>query len=307
MCSSRPPRRHIRCGGAALDRRSSAVAARALLAVRTVVIGGARSLQAAVSESSRPLGQSPSRYSRGAAARGAARALLAFTVPLHPMRRCGAQPPPLCSGGSRSLRGARHRQWRRALSAGGRRRVVASFKAVAVALLSRRRCMQRRSCAPRVCRAAASDAAVWRSASAPLQRRLALSARCASPSVAARALCGRPSASCRVLQSGRRRATLATPLHAAPLVRSSRLPCRRIRCGGVALGRRSSVTAARALCAVRVVVRGGARSLRAAVGESSRPSGRSPSRCPRGAVARDAGHVLLAPTAPPHPMRRCGA
>ena len=71
----------------------------------------------------------------------------------------------------------------------------------------------------------------------------------------------------RVLRGGRRRAALAAPLHAAPLVCSTRLPCRRIRCGVAALGRRSSAAAARALSVVRVVVGGNARSLRAAVGE----------------------------------------
>ena len=93
------------------------------------------------------------------------------------MRWCGALPALLCGGGSRSLHSERRRHWRRALSAGGRRRVVASFRAVTVALLSQRGCSRRSSCAPRVCRAAASDAAVWRSATAPLQRRFALSAR----------------------------------------------------------------------------------------------------------------------------------
>ena len=363
--------------------------------------------------SSRPSWRPPSRCSRGAAPRGAARVLYAPAVPLHPMRRGGARPPLLCGGGSRSQRGARRGRWRRALSACGRRRgrrvlrggrrraalaaplraaplvcstrlpcrrircgvvalgrrssavaaralsaarvvvggcarslraavdeVVAFFGAAAIALLSRRRSTRRRSCALRACRAAASDAAWWRSAAAPLRRRLALSARCASWSVAARALCvrpstrssrssGRPPSRCsrgaaprgatralyapavpprpmrrggarppllcgggsrsqrgarcgrwrralsacgrrrgrRVLRGGRRRAALAAPLHAAPLVCSTRLPCRRIRCGVVALGRRSSAAAARALSAVRVVVGGGARSLRAAVDE----------------------------------------
>ena len=292
------------------------------------------------------------------------------------MRGCGAQPPLLCSGGSRFLRSARRSHWRRALSVGCRRRVVASLGAVAVVLLSRRHCTRRRSCAPRVCRATASDAAALRSAAARLQRRLVLSALTASSSVAARAFWGPPLASRRVLQSGRRRAALAVPLHAAPVVRSSRpphrsircggaalgrrfpaaaaralcavrvvviggarflraavgqssrplgrspsrcsrgvtargaarrsscLPCRLTRCGGVALGRRSSAAAARALCAVCVIVSGGTRSLQAAVSESSRPSGRSPSRCPRGAAVCGAGRALLAPTAPPHPMRQ---
>ena len=476
--------------------------------------------------SSRPSGRPPSRCSRGAAPRGAARVLYAPAVPPHPMRRGGARPPLLCGGGSRSQRGARRGRWRRALSACGRRRgrrvlrggrrraalaaplhaaplvcstrppcrrircgvvalgrrssaaaaralsavrvvvggcarslraavdeVVASFGAAAVALLSRRRSTRRRSCALRARRAAASDAAWWRSAAAPLRRRLALSARCASWSVAARALCvrpstrssrpsGRPPSRCsrgaaprgaarvlyapavpphpmrrggarppllcgggsrsqrgarrgrwlralsacgrrrgrRVLRGGRRRAALAAPLHAAPLVCSTRPPCRRIRCGVVALGRRSSAAAARALSAVRVVVGGCARSLRAAVDEvvasfgaaavallsrrrstrrrscalrarraaasdaawwrsaaaplrrrlvlsarcaswsvaaralcvrpstrSSRPSGRPPSRCSRGAAPRGAARVLYAPAVPPHPMRRGGA
>ena len=177
MRSSRLPCRHVRCGGVALGRRSSAAAARTLCAVRVFVICGARYLRAAVGELSRPSGRSPSRCPRGAAGRGAARALLAPTTPPHPMRWCGALPALLCGGGSRSLHSERRRHWRRALSAGGRRRVVASFRAVTVALLSQRGCSRRSSCAPRVCRAAASDAAVWRSATAPLQRRFALSAR----------------------------------------------------------------------------------------------------------------------------------
>ena len=148
--------------------------------LRSVIIasGGARSLRAVIGELSRPFGRSPSRCSRGAAARGAARALLAPAVPPHPMRRCCARPPILCGGGSRSLCSARRRQ-------------------------------------------------------------------------ATRSLCGRPLASRRVLRRGHRRAAHLAPLHAAPLVRSLRPSCHRIRCGGVALGRRSTAAAARALCAVR--------------------------------------------------------
>ena len=127
--------------------------------------------------------------------------------------------------------------------------------------------------------------------------------QCASPSVAARAPCGRPSASRRVLRGGRRRAALAAPLHAAPVVCSSRPPRRRIRCGGAALGRRPSAAVACALCVVRVVAIGGARLLQAAVGESSRPLGQSTSRCSRGAAACGAARALLAFTVPLHP---CG-
>ena len=525
VCSTRLPCRRIRCGVAALGRRSSAAAARALSAVRVVVGGGALSLRAAVGEvvasfvavavallsrrrstrrhscalracrasasdaawwrsaaaplrrrlalsarcalwsvaaralcvrpstrSSLSSGRPPSRCSRGAAPRGAARVLYAPAVPPHPMRRGGARPPLLCGGGSRSQRGARRGRWLLALSARGRRRGVASFGAAAIALLSRRRSTRRRSCALRARRAAASDAAWRRSAAAPLRRRPVLSAQCASWSVAARALCvwpltrssrpsgrppsrcsrgaaprgaarvlyalavpphpmrrggarppllcgwrvpsalcaswsvaaralcARPSTRCRVLRGGRRRAALAAPLHAAPLVCSTRLPCRRIRCGVagarppllcgggsrsqrgarrgrwrralsacgrrrgrrflrggrrraalaaplhaaplvcstrppcrrircgvVALGRRSSAAAARALSAVRVVVGGCSRSLRAAVDEVSRPSGRPPSRCSRGAAPRGAARALYAPAVPPHPMRRGGA
>ena len=369
-CSTRPLFRRIRCGGVALGRRSSAawsVAARALC-VRPST------------RSSRSSGRPPSRCSRGAAPRGTARVLYAPAVPPRPMRRGGARPPLLCGGGgSCSQRGARRGRWLLALSACGRRRGVASFGAAAIALLSRRRSTRRRPCALRAYRAATSNEAWRRSAAAPLRRRLALSARCASWSVAARALCVRPStrssrpswrspprcsrgaaprgaarvlhapavppypmrrggprppllcgggsrsqrgarrgrwrralSACgrrrgrRVLRGGRRRAALAAPLHAAPLVcstrppcrrsrsqrgarrgrwrralsacgrrrgcrvlwgdrrrgalaaphhvaplvRSTRLPCRRIRCGAVALGRRSSAAAARALSAL---------------------------------------------------------
>ena len=195
VCSSRPPCRRIRCGVVALGRRFSAAEARALSVVRVVVGGGARSLRASADEVVAFFGRSPSRWARGAAARGAARALLAPAVPPHPMRRGGARPPLLCGGSSCSQRGTRRGWWWPTLSACGRRR-------------------------------------------------------------------GR-----RVLRGGRRRAALAAPLHAVPLVRSSRPPCRRIRCGVVALGRRSSAAAACALNAVRVVVSGGARSLRAAADE----------------------------------------
>ena len=435
VCSTRLPCRRIRCGVAALGRRSSAAAARALSAVRVVVGGGARSLRAAVDEvvasfgaaavallsrrrstrrrscalrarraaasdaawwrsaaaplrrrlalsarcaswsvaaralcvrpstrSSRSSGRPPSRCSRGAAPRGAARVLYAPAVPPHPMRRGGARPPLLCGGGSRSQRGARRGRWLLALSARGRRQGVASFGPAAIALLSRRRSTRRCSCALRACRDAASDAAWRRSSAAPLRRRLVLSARSsrssgrppspcsrgAAPHGAARVLyapavpphlmrrggarppllCGsgsrpqrgacrgrwrRALSACgrrrgrRVLRGGRRRAALAAPLHAAPLLCSTRLPCRRIRCGVVALGRRSSAAAARALSAVRVVVGGGARSLRASVDEVSRPSGRPPPRCSCGAAPRGAARVLYAPAVPPHPMRRGGA
>ena len=305
VCSTRPPCRRIRCGVAALGRCSSAAAARALSAGRVVVGGCARSLRAAVDEVVTSSGRPPSRCSRSAAPRGAARVLYAPAVPPHPMRRGGARPPLLCGGGSRSqrgrrvLRGGRRRlapaapphaaplvcstcppcrrircgvaalgrcssaAAARALSAvrvvvGGCARslraavdeAVASFVAAAVALLSRRRSTRRRSCALRVRRAAASDAAWWRLAAAPLRRRLALSAWCASWSVAARALCVRPSTRSSRLRGDRRRAALAAPLHAAPLVCSTRPLCRRIRCGVAALGRRSSAAAARALSAV---------------------------------------------------------
>ena len=340
VCATRPPCRRIRCGVAALGRRSSAAAACAHSVLRVVVGGCARSLRAAVDEvvaffgaatvallsrrrstrrhrcalcarraavsdaawwrsasaplrrrlalsarcaswsvavralcmqlsmrSSRPSWRSPSRCSRGAAPRGAARVLT--RLPCRRIRRgvaalgrrsSAAAAPALSvvrvlvGEGARSLRA----------SVG---EVVASFGAAAIALLSRRRSTRRRSCALRACRAAASDAAWWRSAAAPLLRRLALSAQRASWSVAARALCVRPSTRCRVLRGGRHRAALAAPLHASPLMCSTRLPCRRVRCGVAALGRRSSAAAARALSAVRVVVGGGARSLRAAVDE----------------------------------------
>ena len=235
VCSTRLPCRRIRCGVAALGRRSSAAAARALSAVRVVVGGNARSLRAAVGE------------------------------------------------------------------------VVAFFGAAAVALLSRRRSTRRSSCALRARRAAASDAAWWRSAAAPLRRRLALSARYASWSVAAGALCVRPWTGRGVLRGGRHRAALAAPLHAAQLVCSLRPPCRRIRCGVVALGRRTSVAAARALSAVRIVVCGSARSLRAAVSKVVAFSGRPPSPCSCGAAPRGAARVLYTPAVPPHPMRRGGA
>jgi len=58
--------------------------------------------------------------------------------------------------------------------------VVAFFGVAAITLLLRCRSTRRRSCALRARRAAASDAAWWRSADAPLRRRLALSARRAS-------------------------------------------------------------------------------------------------------------------------------
>ena len=234
VSSSRPPCCCMHCGGVAYGSRSAAAAAHALYAVRVVVSGSARSLRAAAGESSRPSGRSPSHCSSGAAARGATRALLAFAVLPRPMRRRCARPPLLCGGGSRSLRSARHRQWRRTLSAGGHRRAVTFFGAVAVALHSRRRCALRRSCASRACRAAASDAAVLCSAAAPLWRRLALSAKCASSS-------------------------------------------------------------------------SDAFSLRAAVGDSSRSSGRSPSCRFHGAAARGAARALPAPVVPPRLMRRCCA
>ena len=290
--------------------------------------GPSFSWRAAADEVVAFFGRSPSRWARGAAARGAARALLAPAVPPHPMRRCGARPPLLCDGGScslrarcapwsvaardlcvrlltgssrprRVLRGGRHRAalaaplraaplvcssrppCRRIRCGGvalGRRSSAAAaralcahgrhvLRAVAVALLSRRRCTRRRSCAPRVHRAAASDAAWWRSAAASLRRKRVLSAWCASWSVAARALCVRPLTRSLRSSGDRRRAGHAAPLHAAPLVRSSRPPCRRIRCGVVALGRRSSAAAARALSVVRVVVGGGQHSLHAAADE----------------------------------------
>ena len=302
---SRPPRRHIRCGGVAFGRRSSAAAGRVLCAVHVVVSCGARSLRATVGESSCPLVQSPSRCSRGAASRGAARALLAFAVPSHPMRRCGAQSPLLCSGGSRSLRGARHRKWRRALSAGCRRRAVACLGAVAVALVSRRRRTRRRLYVSRASRAVACDAAVWRLA-------------CRTSAAAARAPCA-----VRVIASGGARSLRAAvgelsrpsgwslprcsrgAADFAPLVRAPRPPCHPMRCGGVILGRRPTA-AARALCAVRVAVSGGARFLQAAVGESSRPSGRSPSHCSRGVATRGAARVLCARRAAASDLR-CGA
>ena len=53
--------------------------------------------------------------------------------------------PLLCGGGSCSQRGTRRGRWRRALSACGRRRGRRVLGAIAVALLSRRRCTRRRS------------------------------------------------------------------------------------------------------------------------------------------------------------------
>ena len=341
VCCTRPPCRRIRCGVVALGRRSSAAAARALSAVRVVVGGGARSLRAAVDEVVAFFGAAAvALLSRRRSTRRRSCALRA--------RRAAASDAAWWRSAAAPLRrrlalSARCASWSvaaRALCVRSSTRSSRSFGAAAIALLSRRRSTRRRSCALRARRAAASDAAWWRSAAAPLRRRLALSARCASWSVAARALCVRPStrssrpswrspsrcsrgaaprgaarvlhapavppypmrrggprppllcgggsrsqrgarrgrwrralSACgrrrgrRVLRGGRRRAALAAPLHAAPLVCSTRLPCRRIRCGVVALGRRSSAAAARALSAVRVVVGGCARSLRAAVDE----------------------------------------
>ena len=155
------------------------------------------------------------------------------------------------------------RHLRSVFSAGGRQRVVVSFRAVSIDPHSRHRCTRRRrSCAPRVRRVAASDAAALRSAAAPLQRRLALSARCASSPVAFCTPCSLGNR--RTLEGPRRHAALTASLHVTPLVRSSRLPCRCMRCGGVAYGGRSAAAAALAPYAVRVVVLGSARSLRAA-------------------------------------------
>ena len=378
---SRSPFHCIRCGGVALGRRPSAVAACTLSAVFVVVGCGARSLQATADGVVASSGRSPSRYSRGAAARNAARALLETAVPPHPMRRCVDRLPLLCGGGSCSQRDARRGRWRRELSECGRWRgrhvtragrcravlaaslcaasrlrssrppcrcircggvalgrrssaaasgalsavnavvgggvsflraaadgVVASFGAVAVALLSRFRCTRRRSCPPYARRSAASDAAVWRSAAAPLRWRLVLSARCASWSVVARALCGRPpTGSSRPFRAvvvallSRRRCTrcrsyacraLRSAASDAAVWRSAAAPLR----WRLALSARCSSwsVAARALC-------------RRPLAGLSRPSGRSSSCCSRGAAARVVARVHFAPTVPPHPMRRCGA
>ena len=294
------------------------------------------------------------------------------------MRRRCAHPPLLCGGGSHSLRGARHRQWRRALSARGHRRVVASFGAVGVALLSRRCCARRRWCASRARFAAASDAAALYSAAAPLRRWLALSAWCTSSSSGAcslqaaagesvrpsgrslshcsrgaavrgtafallasvvpphpmRRCCARPPLLCgdglRSLRSalvvirGARSLQTVVSESSRPLGRSQSRRFRGAAARGAACARFASAVPPRPMrrrCArppllcgsgshsLRgvIIASGGARSLRAVIGELPRPLGRSPSRCSRGAAARGAARALLAFAVPPHPMRRCCA
>ena len=163
--------------------------------------------------------RSPSRGARGAAACGAARAVLATASPCrrthggvtHGRRRSAVAARSL--GVVRSARrlalSACGRRRGRFLSGGFRRRTALTAPLPAA---PRRRFWRRLGCA-------ASHAAAWRSAIMFLWRRRALSARCVVPG-GSRSLRAVVSAIASSLGGGRRRAALATPLSAAPRWRS---------------------------------------------------------------------------------------
>ena len=145
---------------------------------RGVTWSAARSLRRAVGAVAPLCGRSPSRRSRDAAACGAALALSVGRSAVPPRsRRRDARPPLLRGGSSCSRRGV---TWSAAHSLHVTVDAVASSPgAVAVAPLLRRRRLRRRAGALlRPLGLAAALAAALRSAAAPSQRRLVLSALC---------------------------------------------------------------------------------------------------------------------------------